>query len=111
VQGGSAGLVGGGSDGAKKGTGDAKATDGKKDAAKKDDAASGDDSKKKGGFGLSKLASFGGGEKKQAQVVGSGAGRGFDPEVDAKGGSNPAAVTVKVTPEDVDAFKKEGKLT
>jgi predicted Zn-dependent protease len=118
VQAGSAGLTGGGgsgsSGGAKKGDSDAKATDGNgKDSAKKSDESADDDSKKKkGGFGLSKLSSFGGGEKKQAQVVGSGAGRGVgDADVDAKGGPNPAVVVVKVTPADVEAFKKEGKLT
>ncbi len=34
-----------------------------------------------------------------------------DPEVDAKGGANPALVAVKVTASDVEAFKKEGKLS
>ena len=45
-------------------------------------------------------------------VVGSVAGRGLgDPEVDAKGGGNPALVAVKVTPADLETFKKEGKLS
>jgi hypothetical protein len=114
VQSGSAGLAGSsGSSGAKKsGDGDAKAGDGKNTTAKNTASADDDSSKKKsGGFGLSKLSNFGGGEKKQAQVTGSGAGRGLDPEVDAKGGPNPALVAVKVTPADVEAFKKEGKLS
>jgi hypothetical protein len=121
VQAGSAGLAGGSSGssgssgGSKKGSGDAnaKATDATSDdkTAKKGDDTDGGEKKKKGGFGLSNLTSFGGGEKKQAQVVGSGAGRGLDPEVDAKGGPNPAVVAVKVTRADVEAFKKEGKLS
>lgn len=66
---------------------------------------------KKKGFGLSKLVSGGGSESKSAQVVGSGGARGLDPEKDAKGGGNPAVVAVKVTPADVQAFKKAGSLT
>ena len=65
----------------------------------------------KKGFGLGKLVSGGGNETKSAQVVGSGGARGLDPEKDAKGGSNPAIVTVKVTPADMQAFKKAGALT
>jgi len=111
VQAGSSGLAG--SSGGSKKSDDAKAKDdksGDKTAKKSDD--SGDDSKKKGGFGLSKLGGFGGGEKKEAQVVGSGAGRGLgDPEVDAKGGANPKLVAVTITPAEVETFKKEGKLS
>jgi hypothetical protein len=112
VQAGSSGLAGGSSGGSKK-SDDTKAKDDKaadKTAKKADD--SGDDSKKKGGFGLGKLGGFGGGEKKEAQVVGSGAGRGLgDPEVDAKGGPNPKLVVVNLTPADIETFKKEGKLS
>jgi beta-barrel assembly-enhancing protease len=119
VQSGSAGLAGSGGSsggGSKKSSsdGDAKASDGKNTTAKNTASADADDDsskKKSGGFGLSKLSGFGGGEKKQAQVTGSGAGRGLDPEVDAKGGPNPAVVAVKLTPADVEAFKKEGKLS
>lgn len=100
VQAGSAGLVGGGG-GSKKA---------ESQNAKNDPNAAKEPEKKKGGFGLGKLSSFGGGEKKEAQVSGSGAARGVDTELDAKGGSNPAAVNVKITPADIDAFKKEGKL-
>jgi predicted Zn-dependent protease len=106
VQEGSSGLAGGSNGGT------AKKDDAKKEgttAAKKDDEPA--DPPKKKGFGLSKMSNFGGGDKKQAQVTGSGAGRGLDPEVDAKGGGNPALVAVKVTRADVDAFKKEGKLS
>ncbi|MBA2356486.1 MAG: M48 family metalloprotease [Acidobacteria bacterium] len=66
---------------------------------------------RKRGFGLSRLAKGGGSESKSAQVVGSGGARGLDPEKDAKGGSNPALVAVKVSPADIQAFKKAGQLT
>ena len=66
---------------------------------------------KKRGFGLSRLTKGGGSESKSAQVVGSGGARGLDPEKDAKGGSNPALVAVKISPADVQAFKKAGQLT
>jgi beta-barrel assembly-enhancing protease len=67
---------------------------------------------KKGRFGLPKMIAPGGGEQKQAQVVASGGARGGVPdEKDAKGGSNPAIVAVKVSPADVAAFKKEGGLS
>jgi predicted Zn-dependent protease len=98
---GSAGLAGGG--GGKK----AEAAPAKKEDGK---AAEAEQPKKKG-FGLSRLSSIGGGDKKQAQVTGSGGGRGLDPEVDAKGGANPALVAVNVNRSDVEAFKKEGKLS
>lgn len=98
---GSAGLAGGGGGGKKD---DAAA---KKEDPKKEEPPP---AEKKKGLGLGKLAGFGGGDKKQAQVTGSGAGRGLDPEVDAKGGPNPAPVKVAVTAADIAAFKKEGKL-
>jgi predicted Zn-dependent protease len=98
---GSAGLAGGGG-GKKAETAPAKKEEGKQAEAEQP---------KKKGFGLSRLSNFGGGDKKQAQVSGSGGGRGLDPEVDAKGGANPALVAVKVTASDVEAFKKEGKLS
>jgi predicted Zn-dependent protease len=66
--------------------------------------------KKSGGFGLSKMLPTGGGEKQQAQVTGSGSARGVDPEKDAKGGSNPKPVAVKVAAAEIAAFKKEGGL-
>jgi predicted Zn-dependent protease len=88
---GSAGLTGGGE-------------------AKKADAAKTEEPKKKGGFGLGRMLPTGGGEKKQAQVTGSGSARGVDPEKDALGGGNPKPVPVKIGPADVAAFKKEGGL-
>ena len=66
---------------------------------------------KKKGFGLGRLTSGGGSETKSAQVVGSGGARGLDPEKDAKGGANPAVVAVKVSPADIQAFKKAGGLS
>lgn len=66
---------------------------------------------KKKGFGLGRIAdSLGGGEKKSGQTVASGGARGLDPEVDAKGGPNPSPVSVAVSREDIEAFRKEGKL-
>lgn len=67
---------------------------------------------KKKGFGLGRLAdSIGGGEKKSGQTVASGGARGLDPEVDAKGGPNPGVVSVNVSRSDIDAFRKEGRLS
>lgn len=78
-----------------------------KGAAKADPPA---EAPKKKGFGLSRLVSGGGSETKSAQVVGSGGARGLDPEKDAKGGGNPALVAVKITPAELQAFKKAGSL-
>lgn len=65
---------------------------------------------KKRGFGLGRMLPAGGGEQKSAQVSASGGARGVDPERDAKGGSNPKAVPVKLAAADIAAFKKEGAL-
>jgi predicted Zn-dependent protease len=92
VEPGAAGLTGG----------DAKAED-KAAAEKKEEP-------KKRGFGLSRLAPTGGGEKKQAAVTASGGARGLDPEKDSKGGDNPKVVVVKIAAADIAAFKKEGGL-
>jgi beta-barrel assembly-enhancing protease len=79
--------------------------------AKKAEAEAEEKPKKKG-FGLGKLAgSLGGGEKKSGQTVASGGARGLDPEVDAKGGPNPAAVSVSLSKTDIDTFRKEGRLS
>ncbi len=65
--------------------------------------------KKKGG--LMGALRPGGGERKSAQVTGSGAARGAGGEDRlAKGGSNPALVAVTVSAADVAAFKKAGAL-
>jgi predicted Zn-dependent protease len=65
---------------------------------------------KKRGFSLGRMVPTGGGEKKQAQVTGSGGARGADPEKDSKGGPNPAIVAVKISPAEVAAFKTHGGL-
>jgi predicted Zn-dependent protease len=104
VAAGSSGLASGSSSssGAKKDDTPAQKT------AQKDDEG---EKPKKKGFGLGKLAdSLGGGEKKSGQTVASGGARGLDPEVDAKGGPNPAIVSVSVSKADIDTFRKEGKL-
>jgi beta-barrel assembly-enhancing protease len=79
-------------------------------AAKTEPKKAEEPKKKSGGFGLSKMLPTGGGEKQQAQVTGSGSARGVDPEKDAKGGSNPKPVPVKMAAADIAAFKKEGGL-
>jgi beta-barrel assembly-enhancing protease len=102
---GAAGLAGGSNGGGKK----AEATPGKKEDGKQAEA----EQPKKKGFGLSRLGSnFGGGDKKESQVAASQGSKGVrDLEVDAKGGDNPALVAVRLTPADLEAFKKEGKLS
>ena len=51
-------------------------------------------------------------EQKSAEGTSGAAARGVtDSERDAKGGSNPALVSVKVTAAELTAFKKEGKLS
>jgi len=62
---------------------------------------------KKKGFGLSSLVKPAGPEKQSAQVMASGGARGVgDPERDAKGGSNPNTVTVRVTAAEIADFRK-----
>ncbi|HYK89403.1 MAG TPA: M48 family metalloprotease [Acidobacteriota bacterium] len=100
VQEGAAGLAGGGKEGEDK----------DKDKKKEDDQQ---EPKKKSRFSLSKLKNpLGGGEEKtqSAEVTGSGGSRGVDKERMAKGGSNPAVVAVTITDQELQAFKKEGKL-
>jgi hypothetical protein len=65
---------------------------------------------KKKGFGLKDLLKPTGGEKKSAEVTGSGASRGVDTERNAVGGPVSALVAVNLTSADVAAFKREGKL-
>ncbi len=79
---------------------------------KSDDKPADDGKKKKGGFGLGKLMTASGPEQKSAEGTSGAAARGVtDSERDAKGGSNPAMVSVKVTAAELTAFKKEGKLS
>lgn len=95
VEAGSAGLAGGG------------------EAESSESKTEGDDEKaepKKRGFGLSALVRPGGDEQRSTEVTGSGASRGVDTERNAKGGDNPAPVTVTITPADIAQFKKDGNL-
>jgi hypothetical protein len=66
--------------------------------------------KKKGIGGLASKLRPSGGEQKSAQVTGTAAARGAGAETNAKGGSNPAPVSVSVSAADVAAFKKAGGL-
>jgi predicted Zn-dependent protease len=93
VEAGSAGLTGGSG----------------KDTDKKDEGKE-PEPKKKRGFGLGSLMKPGGGEKKSAEVTGSGASRGVDTERNAKGGPVKTVVVVSITPADISAFKKQGGL-
>jgi predicted Zn-dependent protease len=93
VEAGSAGLAGEGEKPAEN-----------KEAAKKEEP-------RRRGFGVGRLLPTGGNEKASAQASASGGPRLIDPEKDAKGGSNPKPVPVKVTAADLAAFKKEGGLT
>jgi predicted Zn-dependent protease len=99
IEAGAAGLAGGGK-------ADPKSGEAKGDKNEESQA----EAPKKRGFGLGSLMKPGGGEKKSAQVTGSGGARGVDPERNAKGGSNPALVAVTLSAADLDAFKKEGHL-
>jgi Zn-dependent protease with chaperone function len=106
VEAGSAGLAGGGGGSSPPPASSESAAGGSAPPAE----SKAEEPKKKRGFGLGGLLRPGREEKKSAQVVGSGGARGVDPEVDARGGSNPAVVAVKLTPADIEAFKKEGNL-
>jgi predicted Zn-dependent protease len=79
--------------------------DKKKDEDAKDTKDTKEQPKKKG-FGLSSIT--GGNKQAQSnQQVASAGARGVGvPDRDAKGGSNPSIVNVKVTPAEIDAFKK-----
>jgi predicted Zn-dependent protease len=96
IEGGAAGLTGGGTSDKSKAGAEANKTE--------------EPPKKKGGFGLSSLLKPSGSEKKSAEVVGSGASRGLDRELNAKGGPVTALVAVNLTAADIAAFKKEGEL-
>jgi predicted Zn-dependent protease len=61
---------------------------------------------KKRSFGLSALKPTASQEKQSTQVSASGGARGLGADRGAKGGSNPSAVKVSVTPAEVEAFKK-----
>lgn len=68
-----------------------------------------EESKKKG-FGVDGLAKPAGSEQKSAEVTGSGASRGVDTERGARGGPVKTMVVVRVTPAELEAFRKEGSL-
>ena len=70
--------------------------------AKKNDDTKKDDGKKKGG--LSSIT--GGKQQASAQQTASAGARGLGNDRDARGGTNPAVVAVRVTPEEITAFKK-----
>jgi hypothetical protein len=82
-------------------SGDKKKDDGKTT----DDSSQKDDGSKKG-HGLSSIT--GGNKQAQSnQQVASAGARGVGvPDRDAKGGSNPSLVNVKVTPAELSDFKK-----
>ena len=82
----------------------------KKDSAKKEPKKTDESSQKKGGFGISTLMKPSGSENKSAEVVGSGASRGLDRELNAKGGPVTTMVAVSLTAAEIAAFKKEGDL-
>jgi predicted Zn-dependent protease len=70
---------------------------------KKKDEDKKDEPKKKGGLG----GMMGGGKQQaSAQQTASAGARGVGKDTYATGGSNPAIVAVRVTPEDITAFKK-----
>jgi hypothetical protein len=69
---------------------------------KKDDDAKKDEPKKKGGLG----SITGGKQQASAQQTSSAGARGVGNDTYAKGGGNPAIVAVRVTPEEITAFKK-----
>ena len=98
VAAGSAGLTGGGS------TAEAKPPE--KPEAKKEEPQ-----RKRGFGGIGSVLPSGGGERRSEQTTASAATRGVDPERDARGGSNPRPVAVRVSAADVAAFKKEGGLS
>ena len=69
-----------------------------------------DEPKKTKGIGLGSLLKPAGTEKKSAEVTGSAASRGVDTERNARGGPVKTMVAVKVSPADLEAFRKEGQL-
>lgn len=86
------------------------AGDGDKADAKDDKKETEKEEPRRRGFGLGRLMPTSGGEQRNAQVAASGGTRGVDPERDAKGGSNPALVAVKISAADLAAFRKAGGL-
>jgi predicted Zn-dependent protease len=80
-----------------------------KDAEKEEDK--GDEKEKKGGMLAGLRNPFGSGKKKErAEVTGTAAARGVETELGTELPGNPALVAVVVTAEDLEKFKKEGRL-
>lgn len=73
---------------------------------KKEDDKQGEPKKKGFGLGSLGLKKTVAPEQQTAQVSASGGARGVGPDRNAKGGPNPALVTVTVTAADLTAFKK-----
>jgi hypothetical protein len=80
--------------------GDSKSAD-----AKKDDKKADDQPKKKGGL-LGKFSASSGEQKQSSQTVASAGSRGGIPDRDSKGGPNKNTLNTKVTPAELEAFKK-----
>ena len=101
---GAAGLASG--DKKKEDTKDTKEAKDTKDKDTKDKDTKDKDTKeqKKSGFGLSSIT--GGKQAQNNQQVASAGARGGVPDRDAKGGPNKNALTVKITPAELEAFKK-----
>ena len=78
--------------------------DKKKDDKKAEEKEKKEEPKKKG-FGLSTIIG-GGKQANSGQQTASAGARGVGPDRDAKGGSNPSPVNVKITAAELEAFKK-----
>ena len=76
-----------------------------KDAKDAKDAKESTEPKKKGGL-LSKLSGSSSEQKQSSQTVASAGARGGLPDRDATGGSKPSLVTPKISPAELEAFKK-----
>ena len=78
--------------------------DKKKDDKKAEEKEKKEEPKKKG-FGLSTITG-GGKQANSGQQTASAGARGVGPDRDAKGGSNPSPISVKITAAELEAFKK-----
>ena len=78
--------------------------DKKKADEKKADDKKAEEPKKKGGFGLGSI--IGQKQAQSGQQTASAGARGVGPDRDAKGGSNPNPLTVKISAAELEAFKK-----
>jgi predicted Zn-dependent protease len=75
------------------------------DKGKSKDASSKQEPKKKGGL-LGKFTTSSSEQKQSSQTVASAGARGGFPDRDAKGGANKTPLGIKVTPAELDAFRK-----